>query len=156
MVTQRIANPFIPVRFWAWPPIKGKMDKEILKIALNTVNQEVPKSHTHYSRLKNSQCGDEIKIYMKVSKGKIVNLNYTGESCIYCQASASLLSRNIKNLKEENIEDLIEKAKCSFSVKKIENFKNYKKILKIMNINNARRKDCLLLPLKATLKALKN
>ena len=76
MVTQRIANPFIPVRFWAWPPIKGKMDKEILKIALNTVNQEVPKSHTHYSRLKNSQCGDEIKIYMKVSKGKIVNLNY--------------------------------------------------------------------------------
>ena len=21
MVTQRIANPFIPVRFWAWPPI---------------------------------------------------------------------------------------------------------------------------------------
>ena len=20
MVTQRIANPFIPVRFWAWPP----------------------------------------------------------------------------------------------------------------------------------------
>ena len=22
MVTQRIANPFIPVRFWAWPPLK--------------------------------------------------------------------------------------------------------------------------------------
>ena len=22
MVTQRIANPFIPVRFWAWPPKK--------------------------------------------------------------------------------------------------------------------------------------
>ena len=21
MVTQRIANPFIPVRFWTWPPI---------------------------------------------------------------------------------------------------------------------------------------
>ncbi len=23
MVTQRIANPFIPVRFWAWPPVKS-------------------------------------------------------------------------------------------------------------------------------------
>jgi hypothetical protein len=22
MVTQRIANPFIPVRFWTWPPQK--------------------------------------------------------------------------------------------------------------------------------------
>ena len=21
MVTQRIANPFIPVRFWTWPPL---------------------------------------------------------------------------------------------------------------------------------------
>ena len=25
MVTQRIANPFIPVRFWAWPPVKSIM-----------------------------------------------------------------------------------------------------------------------------------
>ena len=23
MVTQRIANPFIPVRFWTWPPKNG-------------------------------------------------------------------------------------------------------------------------------------
>ena len=23
MVTQRIANPFIPVRFWTWPPKKS-------------------------------------------------------------------------------------------------------------------------------------
>ena len=63
MVTQRIANPFIPVRFWAWPPIKGKMDKEILKIALNTKNLSFLDNHTHYKRLKNSTCGDEIKIY---------------------------------------------------------------------------------------------
>ncbi len=31
MVTQRIANPFIPVQFWAWPPRNHdilKNDKE--------------------------------------------------------------------------------------------------------------------------------
>ena len=31
MVTQRIANPFIPVRFWAWPP------KKMLLIVIKTV-----------------------------------------------------------------------------------------------------------------------
>ena len=31
MVTQRIANPFIPVRFWAWPP------KKFLLIVIKTV-----------------------------------------------------------------------------------------------------------------------
>ena len=31
MVTQRIANPFIPVRFWAWPP------KKLLLIVIKTV-----------------------------------------------------------------------------------------------------------------------
>ena len=33
MVTQRIANPFIPVRFWAWPPKK----KKLLLIVIKTV-----------------------------------------------------------------------------------------------------------------------
>ena len=26
MVTQRIANPFIPVRFWTWPPKNKDFD----------------------------------------------------------------------------------------------------------------------------------
>ena len=27
MVTQRIANPFIPVRFWTWPPQKSIFER---------------------------------------------------------------------------------------------------------------------------------
>ncbi len=156
MVTQRIANPFIPVRFWAWPPKEAKMDKEILKIAQNTKNLSFLDNHTHFAKLKNSTCGDEIKIYLIVKKGKITNFKYEGESCIYCQASASLLSRNIKNKFINEIQFLLKEINNLFKNKKITCDKEWKKFLKIMNKSNILRKDCLLLPVKATLKALKN
>ena len=156
MVTQRIANPFIPVRFWAWPPKEVKMDKEILKIAQNTKNLSFLDNHTHFAKLKNSTCGDEIKIYLIVKKGKITNFKYEGESCIYCQASASLLSRNIKNKFINEIQFLLKEINNLFKNKKITCDKEWKKFLKIMNKSNILRKDCLLLPVKATLKALKN
>ena len=74
----------------------GGMNKEILKIASNTENLSFLENHTHSTKLKNSTCGDEIKIYLIVKNKKITNFKYQGESCIYCQASASLLSRNEK------------------------------------------------------------
>ena len=49
------------------------MDKEILNIALNSKNLSFLPNHTHYTKLKNKACGDEIKIYLIVKKGKIVN-----------------------------------------------------------------------------------
>ena len=156
MVIRRIANPFIPVRFWAWPPKEVKMDKEILKIAQNTKNLSFLDNHTHFAKLKNSTCGDEIKIYLIVKKGKITNFKYEGESCIYCQASASLLSRNIKNKFINEIQFLLKEINNLFKNKKITCDKEWKKFLKIMNKSNILRKDCLLLPVKATLKALKN
>ena len=157
MVTQRIANPFIPVRFWAWPPKTGKyMDKEILKIALNTQNISFLNNHTHSTKLKSSSCGDVIKIYAIMKKGKITDLKYQGESCIYCQASASLFSRNVKNKTIDKIELLLKQSNNLFKNKKINSIKEWKNFLKILNKTNIARKECLLLPIKATLKALKN
>ena len=157
MVTQRIANPFIPVRFWAWPPDTNSImnNKEIFRIALNTENLAFLDNHTHYTKLKNSICGDEIKIYLIIKKDKITNFKYEGESCIYCQASASLLSRNIKNKTINKVEDFLKQAKKLFENKKIVLDKEWKNFLYIMNKTNSSRKECLLLPIKATLKALK-
>ena len=135
---------------------KLKMDKEILKIAQNTKNLSFLDNHTHFAKLKNSTCGDEIKIYLIVKKGKITNFKYEGESCIYCQASASLFSRSIKNKSINQIQLVLKEFNNLFKSKKITCNKEWKKFLKIMNKNNILRKDCLLLPVKATLKALKN
>ena len=73
------------------------IDKEIIKIASNTENHGVLDNCTHFSKLKNSICGDEMQIYLIVKNDKITNFKYKCESCIYCQASVSLLSRNAKN-----------------------------------------------------------
>ncbi len=132
------------------------MDKEILKIALNTGNLSFLDNYTHSTKLKNSTCGDEIKIYLIVRNGKITHFKYEGESCIYCQASASLLSRSAKNKSTSKIPILLKEAKNLFKNKKIASKKEWKNFLKIMNKSNILRKECLLLPIKATLKALKN
>ena len=69
------------------------MDLEILKIASNTKNHKIINDHTHKSKQKNPLCGDEMEISLKVRNQKIVDFGYQCKSCIYCQASVSLLSR---------------------------------------------------------------
>ena len=132
------------------------MDKEILKIALNTENFSFLSDYTKYAKLKNKFCGDEIKVYIKTKNKKIIDFKYEGESCVYCQASASLLSRNIKNKSINNIVKLFKISNDLFENKKNNTFLDWKIFLKIMKKSNIDRKDCLLLPIRATIKALKN
>ena len=124
------------------------IDKEIIKIASNTENHGVLDNHTHFSKLKNSICGDEMKIYLIVQNNKITNFKYECESCIYCQASVSLLSRKAKNKSIEKVKNFtVEQAKSCFE-KSAKSFdKEWKEFDKIMTKNNISRKECLLLPL---------
>ena len=130
------------------------IDKEIIKIASNTENHGVLDNHTHSSKLKNVICGDEMKIYLIVKNDKITNFKYECESCIYCQASVSLLSRKAKNKSIENVKNFAEHAKNCFE-KNTKSFdKEWKEFDKIMTKNNISRKECLLLPVNTTLDAL--
>ena len=130
------------------------IDKEIIKIASNTENNGVLNNHTHSSKLKNVICGDEMKIYLIVKDDKIANFKYECESCIYCQASVSLLSRNAKNKSIEEVKKFAEQAKNGFE-KNTKSFdKEWKEFDKIMTKNNISRKECLLLPVNTTLDAL--
>ena len=129
------------------------IDKEIIKIASNTENHGALHNHTHFSKLKNVICGDEMKVYLIVKNNKVINFKYECESCIYCQASVSLLSRNSKNQSVEEIKDFAKQAKSSFESKVSFN-KVWKDFSKIMTSNNVARKECLLLPVKTTVDAL--
>jgi len=130
------------------------IDKEIIKIASNTENHGVLDSHTHYSKLKNAICGDEMKVYLIVQNDAVKDFKYECKSCIYCQASVSLLSRNAKNKSIEEIKGFAEKAKDCFKNEKNSFDKEWKEFDKIMKKNNISRKECLLLPIKTTLDAL--
>ena len=130
------------------------IDKEIFKIASNTENHGVLDNHTHFSKLKNPVCGDEMKIYLIVKNNSIENFKYECESCIYCQASVSLLSRKAKNKSIEKFINFAEHAKNCFEKNKNSFDKEWREFDKIMTKKNISRKECLLLPLNTTLNAL--
>ena len=131
------------------------IDKEIIKIASNTENHGSLDNHTHFSKLKNAICGDEMKIYLIVKNNKVLNFKYKCESCIYCQASVSLLSKSAKNQSIDEIKNFAKLAKKSFN-NKISFDKDWKDFGKIMTNNNIARKECLLLPINAAVDALSN
>ena len=130
------------------------IDKEIIKIASNTDNHGTLDNHTHFSKLKNSICGDDMKIYLIVKNNKITNFKYECESCIYCQASVSLLSRKAKNKSIEKVKNFAQQANSCFD-KNTDSFdKEWKEFDKIMTKNNISRKECLLLPINTMFDAL--
>jgi len=130
------------------------IDKEIFRIASNTENHGALDNHTHFSKLKNSICGDDMKIYLIVENNKITNFKYECESCIYCQASVSLLSRKARNKSIEKFRNFVECAKKCFEKNKNSFDKEWREFDKIMTKKNISRKECLLLPLNTTLNAL--
>ena len=130
------------------------IDKEIIKIASNTENQGMLENHSHFSKLKNSICGDDMKVYLIVKDDKIINFKYECESCIYCQASVSLLSRKAKNKSIEKVKNFAQQANSCFDKSANSFDKEWKEFDKIMNKNNISRKECLLLPINTMLDAL--
>ena len=134
------------------------MDLKILEIASNTENHKVIKNHTHQSKNKNPLCGDEMEISLIVKDNVVQDMGYQCRSCVYCQASVSLLSRWVMQAPIEKIYDFILKAEFffdeNFDLSKKNNIKDVIDFKKIMNPDNISRKECLLLPFKTLSKAL--
>jgi nitrogen fixation NifU-like protein len=131
------------------------MDLRILEIASHTENNKVLKNYTHKSKNKNPLCGDEMEISLIVENDVVKNMGYQCKSCVYCQASVSLLSRKIKNKKIEEIKSFVSIGENLFDDVKNTLGKNWKDFIELLNKKNVARKECLLLPLRTVLKALK-
>ena len=129
------------------------MDLEVLNIAANTDNNRNIENYTHVSKLKNSLCGDEMQIEIILKDEKILDFGYQGKSCVYCQASASLLSKISINNQKEKINDLCDKAELYFNDDVKITDKKWISIKKLINKKNINKKDCILLPFK-TLKKI--
>ena len=131
------------------------MDLRILEIASNTENNKILDKHTHKSKNKNPICGDEMEISLIVKNNKIIDMGYQCKSCVYCQASVSLLSQNIKDKSLDEVKDFIKICENIFENTKIILEKKWISFKEIFDKKNISRKGCLLLPLKTVLKALK-
>jgi len=131
------------------------MDLKILQIASNTENNKIIKNHTHNAKFKNPVCGDEMEISLNVKGEEILDFGYQCKSCVYCQASVSLLSRNSTNKSIINLKSLLNIVE-KFSIDEHIVFpKEWNVFKQIFNKKNISRKECLLLPFKTLSKALK-
>ena len=131
------------------------IDSKIVKIASFTKNAGLRNDFTHKSSIKNSLCGDFIRAEFIVHNSKVKSMRYETESCILCEASASLFSRKIKNGKIKNLEKEIKKIK-DFKKKSDYNFPmRFKEFSKLINKKNINRLNCVILPMEAFLKAFK-
>ena len=128
------------------------MELNILKLASDTSNIKKIENFTHKALKKNPMCGDYIIFKIHVKKGLIFDLSYESKSCIYCQASASLIS------------NFFIKKKLNFVIEKIQLINKYYQdpniiisgtLKKIFNKKNYKRKECICLPIKAISQALK-
>ena len=131
------------------------MDLRILEIASHTENNKIVENFTHKSKNKNPLCGDEMEISLIVEEDVVKDLGYQCKSCVYCQASVSLLSRKIKDKKIEEIKEFIGNGEKLFEDAKVTIEKHWKDFKEIFDKKNLSRKECLLLPLRTVLKALK-
>ena len=131
------------------------MDLRILEIASHTENNKIVENYTHKSKHKNPLCGDEMEISLIVKEDVVKDMGYQCKSCVYCQASVSLLSRKIKEKKVDDIKKFIKVGEQLFEDAKVSMEKHWKDFKEILDKKNLSRKECLLLPLRTIAKALK-
>ena len=132
------------------------ISNKIIKFASNTSNVGLTNKYTFKSTKKNSMCGDLIKVELTQKNYKINSMKYETESCVLCEASASLLSKRIKNLSIKTVKEELNKLK-NISLKDFKFIfpKKFKEFKFLINKDNSNRINCIYLPIDAVLKALK-
>ena len=132
------------------------ISNEIIKFASNTSNVGLTNKYTFKSSKKNSMCGDLIKVELIIKNSRINSMKYETESCVLCEASASLLSKKIKDLPIKTIIEELNKLK-NISLKDFKFIfpKKFKEFKFLINKDNSKRLSCIYLPIDAVLKALK-
>ena len=132
------------------------MDLRILEIASHTENNKVLENYTHKSKHKNPLCGDVMEISLVVKNEIVKDMAYQCKSCVYCQASVSLLSRKIREKQINQIMTFISHGEKLFNDVRVKIDVEWNSFKEILNKKNINRKECLLLPLKTVQKALEN
>ena len=131
------------------------INPKIIKIASNSQYEGLKNIYTHKSSAKNKLCGDKISLELIANKTKINSIRYKAESCILCEASASLLANKMRHYSIKNIKKDINRLKKTIVNKDYKIPLKFKEFKYLVDKNNLNRVNCVVLPLEALLKAFK-
>ncbi len=129
------------------------INNQIIKIASNNKYEGLKKIYTHKASVRNSTCGDLIKIELIANKSKIKSMRYETDACILCEASASLLANKIINIPLKDIKKYFLKLQNIKKTKKFLFPAKLKEFNKLLNKKTLSRANCVILPIDALLKA---
>ena len=132
------------------------ISSEIIKIASDTSNYGVKNNSSYIATSKNKICGDKITIEIEILNNKIKRMSYETESCVFCQASASLLSKIIKKANIKSLQIDLSEINMLHKNEKIILKKKYKPFRKLFQQKYKERYNCILLPFNALLKVVNN
>ena len=132
------------------------INSQIIKFAADTRNYGLKKRSKFIATSKNKICGDKITIEIEIFNNKIQKMSYETESCIFCQASASLLSKIIKRSNIGSMRNDVYEITKSYNKKKILLKKKYKPFRKLFQQKYKERFNCILLPFNTLLKVINN
>lgn len=96
--------------------------------------------YTHKAKFSNTLCGDEVEVYLNISKGVITNASFIGSGCALSIATASILIEQIVNKPIKEVLEL-----------------KYDDLLNLIGIKpSPSRSKCVLSSLEAIRSALKS
>jgi len=127
---------------------------EIIKIASDISNYGIRKDSSLIATSKNTICGDKITVEIEILNDKVEKMSYETESCVFCQASASLLSKVIKKSNIMNLQSDVEEINTLHKKRKIILKRKYKPFRKLFQQKYKARFNCILLPFNALLKVV--
>ena len=127
---------------------------DLIKIAADTRNYGIQRKSNYITTCKNKICGDEITVEIEVSNSIVKRMLYETESCIFCQGSASLLSKLIKKTNIEKLSLDINKIIMSGKKKNIILKNKYRYFKILFQLKYKERFNCVMLPFNALLKAV--
>ncbi|HLC68256.1 MAG TPA: SUF system NifU family Fe-S cluster assembly protein [Candidatus Bilamarchaeaceae archaeon] len=112
----------------------------ILELYKNPINFGKLEDADLHAESYNPLCGDKVEMYVKLTNGKVSDVKFDGSGCAISQASASLLTEEIKGKTTEQLKAMAKED-----------------ILRILQIDlskNPSRLKCALLSLETLKKAL--
>jgi len=130
------------------------ISQNLIKLASQTKYYGLPNNSKFRSTQKNKICGDIITIEVEIINQLIKKINYETESCVFCQASASVLASTFKNMKIKNANKELSNFLKIDDKNKIIIKTKFKEIKKLLNNKYKERYNCVILPINTLLKAI--
>lgn len=111
--------------------------QEILDHYNNPQNFGKIKSFNAYAMGSNPFCGDKMEIFLKISKGLILDISFMGKGCAISIASASILTEFVKGKTKKELTKLSENDMLSLLGINISETRKKCALLALKTLNNA-------------------